>query len=312
MIDIVTNNVRQIGTPADEGRVYISEKAYKRIKTEGFKDKEVFVLMGHTESSGGRYATFVEAAIAVYDMEFDKNAPLWTNKVWSRVFAEIKKSYEELIIVGWAFRQDDFPAEPTPMLENIHREHFGGAHQLMFLLNRTEQEENFFIKKNNHLKKKTGFFVYYRMNEHCDSAESYNNDDCHNKTDDYNNVDSYNKSRSRYKDTDTVAESSYSRIHKRTSADDRINVTFPEEFGSISKERGRYRKAMEAGKEPRKGSLASVVMVAAIAVLIVLIGLKAGAGMSGTLDKKETLPAMSTEEDLIPVEKISGEWYTDK
>lgn len=329
MIDIVTNNVRQIGTPADEGRVYISEKAYKRIKTEGFKDKEVFVLMGHTESSGGRYATFVEAAIAVYDMEFDKNAPLWTNKVWSRVFAEIKKSYEELIIVGWAFRQDDFPAEPTPMLENIHREHFGGAHQLMFLLNRTEQEENFFIKKNNHLKKKTGFFVYYRMNEHCDSAESYNktdsygndascnksgnynNDDSYNKIDCYRNVDSNNKS-SRYEDTDTAAESSYSRIHKRASADDRINVTFPEEFGSISKERGRYRKAMEAGKEPRKGSFASVVMVAAIAVLIVLIGLKAGAGMSGTLDKKETLPAMSTEEDLIPVEKISGEWYTDK
>lgn len=329
MIDIVTNNVRQIGTPADEGRVYISEKAYKRIKTEGFKDKEVFVLMGHTESSGGRYATFVEAAIAVYDMEFDKNAPLWTNKVWSRVFAEIKKSYEELIIVGWAFRQDDFPAEPTPMLENIHREHFGGAHQLMFLLNRTEQEENFFIKKNNHLKKKTGFFVYYRMNEHCDSAESYNktdsydndascnksgnynNDDSYNKIDCYRNVDSNNKS-SRYEDTDTAAESSYSRMHKRASADDRINVTFPEEFGSISKERGRYRKAMEAGKEPRKGSLASVVMVAAIAVLIVLIGLKAGAGMSGTLDKKETLPAMSTEEDLIPVEKISGEWYTDK
>ena len=88
MIDIVTNNVRQIGIPADEGRVYISEKAYKRIKTEGFKDKEVFVLMGHTESSGGRYATFVEAAIAVYDMEFDKNAPLWTNKVWSRLSSD--------------------------------------------------------------------------------------------------------------------------------------------------------------------------------------------------------------------------------
>ena len=39
---------------------------------------------------------------------------------------------------------------------------------------------------------------------------------------------------------------------------------------------------------------------------------RAGAGMSGTIDKKETLPAMSTEEDLIPVEKIAGEWYTDK
>lgn len=162
------------------------------------------------------------------------------------------------------------------------------------------------------------------MNEHCDSADSYNETDTCNKTcsysnannnnkiDIYSNDDDNNKSSSRYEDTDTAAESSYSRIHRRASADDRINVSFPEEFGSISKERGRYRKAMEAGKEPRKGSFASVVMIAAIAVLIVLIGLKAGAGMSGTIDKKETLPAMSTEEDLIPVEKISGEWYTDK
>ena len=78
-----------------------------------------------------------------------------------------------------------------------------------------------------------------------------------------------------------------------------------------------YRKNVAGTEKPwrqeeRKGSFASVVMIAAIAVLIVLIGLKAGAGMSGTIDKKETLPAMSTEEDLIPVEKISGEWYTDK
>lgn len=77
-----------------------------------------------------------------------------------------------------------------------------------------------------------------------------------------------------------------------------------------------YRKNAAGTEKPwrqeKKGSFASVVMIAAIAVLIVLIGLKAGAGMSGTIDKKETLPAMSTEEDLIPVEKISGEWYTDK
>lgn len=56
-------------------------------------------------------------------------------------------------------------------------------------------------------------------------------------------------------------------------------------------------------KRTAQGFVASAVMIAAIAVLIVLIGLKAGAGMSGTIDKKETLPAMSTEEDLIPVEK---------
>ena len=93
MIDIVTNNVRQIGTPADEGRVYISEKAYKMIKGESFRDREVYVLMGHTESSGGRYATFVESAIPVHTIEFERNTPQWTNKVWNEVFQKIKREY---------------------------------------------------------------------------------------------------------------------------------------------------------------------------------------------------------------------------
>ena len=80
-----------------------------------------------------------EVMIAVYDMEFDKNAPLWTNKV-----NEIKKSYEELIIDGWAFRQEDFPAEPTPMLEKITQGSTWGAHQLV----RTGQNRRNSSKKN--------------------------------------------------------------------------------------------------------------------------------------------------------------------
>lgn len=296
MIDIVTNNVKQIGTPADEGRVYISEKAYKRIKTEGFREREVFVLMGHTESSGGKYATFVEAAIAVYDIEFEKNVPLWTNKVWNGIFTEIKENYEEMIIVGWAFRQDDFPAEPTPLLENIHREHFGGAHQLMFLMNRIEQEENFYIKKNNHLKKKSGFFVYYRMNEHACVVESEEKTYC-----------------------DSIQTMS---SHKDDAEDDRIKVTLPEEFAGTSARRGQYRQILENEGRSRHTKLAdagekgrplvSMIMIGAIAALVVLLGLGAGGSLHGLFKQKEPVPAMSTEQELIPVEKISGEWYTDK
>ena len=303
MIDIVTNNVKQIGTPADEGRVYISEKAYKRIKTEGFREREVFVLMGHTESSGGKYATFVEAAIAVYDIEFEKNVPLWTNKVWNGIFTEIKENYEEMIIVGWAFRQDDFPAEPTPMLENIHREHFGGAHQLMFLMNRVEQEENFYIKKNNHLKKKSGFFVYYRMNEHT------------------------------YRYDEQSDEPEVSGGKTDNSDDDRIKVSLPEEFSRPAARRGQYRQMLEnegrshrgygrgsraamadseAGMEKGGRPFMSMIMIGAIAALVVLLGLGAGGGLHGLFERKESVPAMSTEQELIPVEKISGEWYTDK
>ena len=43
MIDIMTNNVRQIGTPMDEGGLL--EKAYKRIKTD---------VVGLRRACGGR------------------------------------------------------------------------------------------------------------------------------------------------------------------------------------------------------------------------------------------------------------------
>lgn len=274
MIDIVTNNVKQIGTPADEGRVYISEKSYKRIKTEGFRDREVFILMGHTESSGGKYATFIEETIPVYEIEFEKNVPLWTNKVWNGIFAEIKKNHEEMIIVGWAFRQNDFPAEPTPMLENIHREHFGGAHQLMFLINPVEQEENFFVRKSNHLKKKSGFFVYYRINEH---SEYYQPEE---------------------------------------KIEERISVTLPKEIECSVPRRGQYRKMLNCDKKEKdyadEKSLGSLIMVGAIALLVVIAGIGAGGGLRDMLKGKESVPAISTEQQLIPVEKISGEWYTDK
>ena len=51
---------------------------------------------------------------------------------------------------------------------------------------------------------------------------------------------------------------------------------------------------MEAGKEERKGSFASVVMIAAIAVLIVLIGLKAVSYTHLDVYKRQSLRLWAT------------------
>lgn len=167
MIEIVMDkernlkNLKQIGTPKDEDKIYVENLAYAKIKEESYADKRVFVLMGHSECVQGRYATFVEAVIPVREIEFLGNVPRWNNSIWSEVFREIRRLYEDMIIVGWAVDIKGMPPKMTVELERVHREHFGGVHQILFLLDSLEQDETFYVYKENRLVPKDGFYVYY-------------------------------------------------------------------------------------------------------------------------------------------------------
>ena len=69
MIDIETKNerdlknIRQIGMPTQEDKIYIENAVYARIHEEDYAEKKVFVFMGHTECIQGRYTTFIEAGV---------------------------------------------------------------------------------------------------------------------------------------------------------------------------------------------------------------------------------------------------------
>lgn len=167
MIDIVAENernlknVRQIGTPGEEDKIYIENEVYKRIHAEDYAERRIFIFMGHTEKENNRYMTFVEAAIPVPDIEFVQNIPQWSSHAWSDIFQEIKRSYDNTIIVGWAMDIKGFSPDLTPELEAVHREQFGGAHQVLFLMDSVEGEEHFYLNKGKSMQKKEGFFVYY-------------------------------------------------------------------------------------------------------------------------------------------------------
>ena len=167
MIDIETGNernlknIRQIGTPSEEDRIYIENSAYQRVHDEDYAAKRVFIFMGHTECEKGRYTTFVEAAIPVRDLDFSQNVPQWNNHAWSDIFREIKRSYENSIIVGWALDIKGFVPRMTVELEQMHREQFGGAHQVLFLMDSMEGEEYFYLNKGSRLQQKEGFYIYF-------------------------------------------------------------------------------------------------------------------------------------------------------
>lgn len=155
-------NLKQIGTPKEENKIYVEHMVYAKIKENTYKEKRVFVLMGHTERMEGRYVTFIEGIIPIREIDFQGNTPRWNNSTWSEIFREIKRLYEDMIIVGWAMDIKGMSPKVTPELERVHREHFGGVHQLLFLLDTMEQEETFYIYKENKVTPKDGFYIYHR------------------------------------------------------------------------------------------------------------------------------------------------------
>jgi LysM repeat protein len=172
MIDIEIDNstnlkhIRQIGAPAKENQIYIENAAYARVHEEDYASQRAFIFMGHTECRESGYATFIEAAIPVRDLEFSQNIPSWNTHIWSDVFHEIKRSYENSIIVGWALDCKGFAPRMTPALEAVHSEQFGGAHQVLLLMDTLEGEEYFYQNRGNHLQQKTGFYIYYARELH--------------------------------------------------------------------------------------------------------------------------------------------------
>lgn len=155
-------NLKQIGTPKEKGKIYVENLVYTKIKENSYKEKRVFVLMGHTEKMEGGYVTFIEGVIPVREINFQGNIPCWNNSTWSEIFKEIRYCYEDMIMVGWAVDVKGMSLKVTPELERVHREHFGGVHQLLFLLDTMEQEETFYIYKENKIVPKDGFYIYHK------------------------------------------------------------------------------------------------------------------------------------------------------
>lgn len=288
MIEIVTDkernlkNLRQIGTPKDEDKIYVENLAYAKIKEENYKEKRVFVLMGHSERMEGRYATFIEAAIPVKDIEFIGNVPRWSNTAWSEVFREIRRLYEDMIIVGWAVDIKGMSPKLTVELERAHKEYFGGVHQVLFLLDTLEQEEAFYVYKENKLVSKDGFYIYYRARKKTEYKPEINE------------------------------PVQIKPIENQVEVD--LDVRETENLS-----RGRYRQLMQEQRKTKEADNSNVGLAIAVAMLLFVVGLGAYENRDILFKSSEAIETNGLEvdgveadateassTDTIPVETISG------
>lgn len=160
-------NIRQIGNPADNWKIYVEDYVYTYLHPTAEAEKagkKVCVLLGKVERSEKNYI-FISGAIAVKPLLDIPGLPDFTEEVWEYIYQQAKEYFGELEIVGWSIMTSFWPLHLLAEFENVHRKHFGGMEKVMFLMDQDEQEERFYRLQNGNLVGQPGYYIYYEKNE---------------------------------------------------------------------------------------------------------------------------------------------------
>lgn len=155
-------DIKQMGKPDVGDRIYVENVVYQFLHPySNVEEKRAYVLLGSFENYGEQACVFIEAVIFLEEMMFEGELPLWNDSTWAYIYKKMRKEYENMAIVGWAMDIKGQLPNMTMRLEAMHQNHFGGAHQVLFLIDSLEREEAFYGNKNGRLYRREGFYVYY-------------------------------------------------------------------------------------------------------------------------------------------------------
>lgn len=156
-------DIKQMGKPDIGDRIYVENQVYQRMHPyENPEEMTAYVLLGRFENYAGKQCVFVEATILLEEMAFEGEVPLWNDQTWAYIYKQLKREYDNMVIVGWALDIKGQLPNMTARMEALHQSHFGGAHQVLFLMDSLEREEAFYCNRGGRLYRREGFYVYYR------------------------------------------------------------------------------------------------------------------------------------------------------
>lgn len=155
------DNIRQIGLPPEDRKVYIEDYVTSYINQQSKEKEAVYlVLLGKREEKKEIRSVYISGAIRLKDTE----SP-FSSEDWENIYGENKKYFDDLSIVGWACIMDKLQEEIPEKLMDLHRVHFSGAEMMFLLYDKIEHEGNFYIRKDGHMCKQTGYYIYYEKND---------------------------------------------------------------------------------------------------------------------------------------------------
>ena len=160
-------NIRQIGLPGEEYRIYIEDYVYTFLRKIAEKTEEesgtVAVFTGETKWNSGTGYLFIKGALLADVGETTAEHVEFSDITWQKIHEEIEQYFPGQEIVGWFLAQKSLLMEVTEGLQRLHMKLFGGEKVLM-LMDPVEKEETFFCYENGLMVRQSGYYIYYEKN----------------------------------------------------------------------------------------------------------------------------------------------------
>ncbi len=162
----VPKNVKQIGEPSRERKVYVEDYVITYINRifMGSRDMEkVLLLFGGEAVEKGCTYIYIRGACQVYPERNEENGKYFSGDDFQNAMEEGRKYFKNLPLIGWALIRKGQPMSLEERMRNTWEAYMSRIP--IFLLGDVEEkEEIFYWKYDGRVKVQPGYYVFYEKN----------------------------------------------------------------------------------------------------------------------------------------------------
>lgn len=161
-------NIRQIGNAPDKKKIYIEDYVMtflRKIAEPGNTTSRGAILLGEYFEDGETETLFISGAVEAQNLEFDVDQIKFDDHIWSKLYADINKYFENLSVVGWFLSRMGFSTDINDKITRLHLENFRGRDKVLFVMDSLECDDAFYVCEKNRLIRQRGYYIYYVRNE---------------------------------------------------------------------------------------------------------------------------------------------------
>lgn len=161
-------NIRQVGTPQGSRKIYVEDYVItylNQLAKPGNTYARGAILLGEYKQSEGQGVLFISGAIEAQNVEFDMEETEFSNEIWSKIYAEVKRFFPDLEVVGWFLSRMGFTTQVNEKITKMHLDNFPGRDKVLYMIDSLEEEDAWYFYENGALKKQGGYYIYYTRND---------------------------------------------------------------------------------------------------------------------------------------------------
>lgn len=165
---MLPKNIRQIGMPSGNKRVYIEDYVMtylNQLANPNTTYARGAILVGECVKGQGGEVVFISGAIPAQNLELDLEETTFNGEIWSLIYQEVKTYFPDLEVVGWFLSRMGFSTMINDMIVKLHMDNFAGEDKVLYIMDSLEGEDAFYMTEGEYLRRQSGYYIYYARNE---------------------------------------------------------------------------------------------------------------------------------------------------